>query len=360
MFRKFLFGVVFSVATLFGFHAADSVLAAETHYLDVHAHLWWPRTSAPVPQASRVPYPALQAARNLVQQMDGQGVAVALILPPPQTQANADSSLLDELIEISMLYPGRFRVAGGGDVLNPMIHQIAVGKVTEQDKTAFRKSAETLVKKGIVAFGEMTALHLSFFPQHPFEMTPADHPLFLLLADVSAQYKIPIDLHMEAVSADMPLPAGFGEPNAKVLKENIAGLEHLLAHQPAANIVWQHIGWDNTGHMTPALMRKLLSAHPNLFLALRVEERMQTKGGTPMPHRILDAGGKIAADWLDLMKSFPDRFMIGSDEFFPPPGSPRRWPQSFDETWKILGQLPADLARQIGRDNAQRIYHLVP
>lgn len=180
---------------------------------------------------------------------------------------------------------------------------------------------------------------------------------FLLLAEIGARHGVPIDLHMEAVPAEMALSPGF-RPSDGRLSAHIAPLETLLAHDRAAKVVWQHIGWDNNGHMTVELLRRLLAAHPNLFLALRIEERTRSMGGTPMPNRIVDEAWKLRPEWLALFQAFPDRFVIGTDEFFGIPGQSGRAPQSFEETWRILPELPADLARKIGRDNAVRVYGL--
>jgi predicted TIM-barrel fold metal-dependent hydrolase len=376
------------------YHTVDGVplSVAGPGTIDVHTHLWWPRSgegggqggggpgkgkgSGGPPLGRRRPLHGMgpgggpgragvgggdtiaQAAQNLIAHMDRYGVAKAVILPPPQSPQNADATHLDELLKVAAKYPSRLVVAGGGEVLNPMIHGTPADQASAAVKTTFRTAADKLVRRGVKAFGEMTALHLSFKSGHPFEMVAPDHPLFLVLADLAAQYGIPIDLHMEAVPADMKLPSGFKSPNAGVLKANIAGFERLLAHNRRANIVWQHIGWDNTGHMTPALLRRLLAAHPNLFLALRVEIRGQSLGGQPMPNRIVQEGGKIDPDWLAVIKEFPDRFMIGTDEFFTAAQSQKRWPQSFEETWPLVGRLPPDLASKVGRDNAARVYKL--
>jgi predicted TIM-barrel fold metal-dependent hydrolase len=188
-----------------------------------------------------------------------------------------------------------------------------------------------------------------------------DHPLFLLLADIAARHQLPIDLHMEAVPEKMETPAGFrrlNRNNPPFLEPNIAALERLLAHNRKATIVWQHAGWDNTGQATPQLFRRLLKSHSNLVLALRIEERQLTVGGTPMANRIVDTKGAIRSEWLELLKDFPDRFMIGSDEFIGIPGRTPRRPQSFDETWPLLEQLGGRLAAKIAAKNARRVYGL--
>ena len=71
----------------------------------------------------------------------------------------------------------------------------------------FKERAEELLREGVVGFGEMTAEH--FDGSTPYQYAPADHPLYLMLADIAAEHDVPIDLHMEAVPQDMPLPAGL-------------------------------------------------------------------------------------------------------------------------------------------------------
>ena len=63
-----------------------------------------------------------------------------------------------------------------------------------------------MIKDGALGFGEITALHLSFRRTHPFEETPPDHPLYVLLADIAARLGVPIDIHMEAVSGGTAVP----------------------------------------------------------------------------------------------------------------------------------------------------------
>jgi len=183
---------------------------------------------------------------------------------------------------------------------------------------------------------------------------PARQPL----GDSAAEYDLPIVLHMEAVIKNMPAPSGLSTNNPPYLKENISAFERLLNHNPKTRIVWVHIGWDNTGGKTTHLIRRLLKQHPNLYCALRVEERLQAVGGTPMPDRIVDNNWRIKDEWLHLFKEFPDRFVVGSDEFFGIPGQSPKAPQSFEETWRTINQLPGDLAYKIGRQNVLSIYNL--
>ncbi len=347
------------ITTGIGTVLSEEYTSHNTAFIDVHLHLLGlshSRGSGSSGGSQQKDHEI--AAQNLIEHMDRYGVAKGLIMPPPMTRdvASRASEDYSALLQMSQRYPGRLFVAGGGHNLQPMIHGIAPDEVTKADRAKFEAEAEKLVRDGVKAFGEMTALHLSFSKKHSFHQCAPDHPLYLLLADIAARADIPIDLHMEAVPRDMPLPKGFGERNARTLTANIAGLERLLKHNRKARIVWQHIGWDNTGYMTVDLLRRLLGAHANLYLALRVEERPFTMGGTPMPNRVVDRDGSVRLEWQKLLEDFPDRCVIGTDEFFGVPGVSSRAPQSFEETWRMLDEMPDELADKIGRKNAARIY----
>jgi predicted TIM-barrel fold metal-dependent hydrolase len=215
----------------------------------------------------------------------------------------------------------------------------------------FKERAEDLLRKGAVGFGELSTGHLSLpsSPVKDYEYAPADHPLLLMLADLAAERGVPIDIHMEAVTQTIPLPAGLQQPaNPPQLPENIAAFERLLKHNPRAKIIWAHAGGDFTGYRTPDLCRRLLAAHPNLYMEIKVDPA--SLGKNP----VVAADGKIKPDWLKLFQDFPNQFVIGSDQHYGPnpPTGQARW----QAVVNVLNQLPADLRRKIGMDNALRLY----
>jgi predicted TIM-barrel fold metal-dependent hydrolase len=65
------------------------------------------------------------------------------------------------------------------------------------------------------------------------------------------------------------------------------------------------------------------------------------------------ADGKLSPEWRALVLEFPTRFVIGSDTWVN-----QRW-QYYEELMRgyraWLGDLPVDVARQIGWDNAARL-----
>jgi len=303
------------------------------------------------------------AGDNLVSLMDQYGVAFVLIMPPPQNPDQRASYDYRALLPAVKKHPRRLGLVAGGGTLNPLIQGTDFSRVTSDVRKRFKEQAESLVAAGVKGFGELTAFHLCMSETHHYVASAPDHPLFLLLADIAAQHGLPIDMHMEAVTKESPTPPGLLQScsyNPRTLPATIPAFERLLAHNREAVIVWQHIGWDNTGQMTAKLLRRLLTAHENLYLSLRVEQREQAIGGGPMLNRIVDGSGNIQSEWMKLIVDFSDRVLVGGDEFVGIPGKTPKRPQSFEETWSLLDKLPEPVAAKVGGDNARRIYPLDP
>ena len=311
--------------------ALAAVAPALTPYIDAHTHFDELDLAASIDSALAA--------------LGRQNAAALFLLTPPDTFDHPGHSDADGILPLARAHRGKLVVLGGGGTLNAMVQQVPAGEVGPQIRKQFQDRAEELLREGVGGFGEVTAEH--FAGVTPWQSAPADHPLFLLLAEISARSGAPIDLHMEAVPKAMPLPPGLkSPPNAPRLRENIAGFERLLAHDPRARVIWAHAGADGTGFRTPALCRRLLKSHANLFMELKVDPR------NPGLNPLLE-GGRIQGDWLQLFQDFPDRFIIGSDQHYPEPaGGEQRWQAAV----QLLNQLPAALQRSIGRENVLHIY----
>jgi predicted TIM-barrel fold metal-dependent hydrolase len=277
--------------------------------------------------------------------LERENAAMVFFLPPPDTFDNPKLYDAEVILKAAREHKDKFAVLGGGGSLNPMIHQAVVsGDAGPAVRAKFRKRAEQLVKEGVVGFGEMTCEH--FAGGTPYQYAPADHPLFLLLADIAAKHGKPIVLHMEAVPRAMPLPEELkSPPNPPELHENIAAFERLLAHNKKAKIIWAHAGTDGTGFRTPDLMRRLLQAHANLFMELKLD-------GSPAAKNPPLVDGKAAPDWLKLIQDFPDRFIMGTDQHYPEPPGGQRWRAPV----QFLNSLPDALQPFVAKKNALRIY----
>lgn len=313
-------------------------------FIDTHVHL-----DGKIPGAGSDFEGAMAKA---LKRMDALGVTKSLVMPPPMPAHHPNPYDYEDFLSAIRKHPDRFAFLGGGGSLNPMIQEaLAAGEATDSLRSKFEKRARKIAADGAVGFGEMTAEHFSFNPRHPYESAPPDHPLFLLLADVAAERGLPIDLHMEAVARDgMPMPKRFqSPPNPRSLNENIAGLERLLAHNRKARVVWVHVGWDNTGDRTVELCRELLKRNPNLYMSVKIDD-MSLSQTSPLDH------GRLRPEWLELIKEFPDRFVIGSDSFYSSPRFPFPRPTRGEDLRVFLDKLPPDLARKIAVDNVLSLY----
>jgi predicted TIM-barrel fold metal-dependent hydrolase len=319
---------------------AGEVIPALSPYVDVHTH----------PNPNDLP----GAVKAALQSMRAENAAMLLFLPPPFAPASPNRYGAELIESAEKGHQGKIAFLGGGGTLNVMIEQaVRAGGVSPELKEKFQARAEEILREGAVGFGEMAAEHFATGPGAYYEHAPPDHPLFLLLADISVEHGgVPIDLHMEAVPEAMPLPTGLNSPpNPPRLQANIGAFERLLAHNPRATIVWAHAGCDYTGYRTPQLMRRLLRAHPNLYMQIKVDPAAPGKN-SPFTN---GGSGTIKPQWLQLFRDFPERFVIGSDQHYPQPlNRPQRW----QSVVILLNQLPSDLRRKIGRENAMRIYHL--
>jgi hypothetical protein len=317
-------------------------------YIDAHNHL-----HARLPARLGVVPDYGSAASRALAIMDRLSIKKMIIMPPPFPVGHPARYDIEDLIPVVNRYPDRFVFLGGGGTLNVMIQKaVRDGRIGPKLRKVFKRKALEILSKGALGFGEMTAEHLCLGPRHNHQSAPPDHPLFLLLADIAARYNVPIDIHMEAVPGKMPLPQWFrSPPNPKYLAENIERFERLLAHNRKAKIIWAHVGWDNTGHRTAALIAELLRKHPNLYMSFKISPLDSEAESRP-----IERGIGLKAEWLQVIRRFPDRFIIGSDEFYVSRMAHRIGPPSARSTNKFFSLLPRDLARKIGYENPIRIF----
>lgn len=316
--------------------ASQKPVAALGPYIDVHTHLDETNVSG-----------SMQAA---IDAMPRENLAKIIFMPSPFTLADSNRFDVEQLLAGAKKYPGKIYVLGGGGTLNPLLIEAArTGNAGPGVQKKFKERAEAILAAGAAGFGEMATEH---FPSStPYQHAEADNSLLFLLADIAAQHDVPISLHMEAVPQDMDLPAPLkSPPNPSRLHANIAAFERLLSHNPRAKIVWAHLGWDTTGYRTPELTRRLLEAHPNLFMEIKLDP-LDVEKNSPLAD---GATGKVKPEWLKLFTDFQDRFVIGSDQHYPLSSGEQRW----QAVVTVFNQLPAGVRQRIGTENAIRIYHL--
>jgi hypothetical protein len=303
------------------------------------------------------------ATQTAAAQIDASQMGRMIVMPPPQQNPMFDFA--DFASELKK-FPGKFGFLGGGGILNPMIQ--AGGATGSDARRQFADQAKRIADAGALGFGEIALLHLSMAPNHPFEQVSPDHPLMVQLVEIAGSRNLVIELHMDCVpgEGDVKTPAGFQvPPNPPMLTGNIPAFERLLAHERKARIIWAHGGSDYTGNMTATLVAKLMDAHPNLYMSLRVvPPEAPGEAGLSIKNKVLVQGG-IDGGWLSLFKAHPDRFVLGSDSFFVPAQIPPQAPgalfargnqSKLMAAASLLNALPSDLAKRIGMENPSKLY----
>ena len=334
--------------------------APRTPHVDVHIHL--------VGGQRRL---FAEAMERCVDDMDKFRITKGVVMSPPQAPpGNFDYA--DFLPELRR-HGNRFAFLGGGGTLNPMLHAHRDAEsVTPKVHQDFVDAANRILDAGAAGFGEIAVLHLSLLARHPFEQVSSMHPLLSALAGVADQRKAVIDVHMDPVTAADSMrtpPALKVPPNPPTLAGNIGGFERLLADYPGARIVWAHGGSDFTGNLTPALVGRLMDAHPNLFMSLRPIPPQAATGnpfGLRFYNLILTPSG-IAPEWLALLRRHSDRFVMGSDAFFVSSSANAEGPAAMlsrgtearlTAAGVTLSKLPPDLLAKIATANPARIYRI--
>ena len=145
------------------------------------------------------------------------------------------------------------------------------------------------------------------------------------------------EFHIFGESADLPVMRAVVQLARKHgmflhAHADADAVDRLFAQDPDALIVWAHSGFDD-----PADVQAMLEKHPNLWsdLAFRTEHA---------------TNGQVDPDWGALFKTFPDRFMVGTDTY-----TPERWyfvPEHAQWSRQWMADLPAELAHRIASGNA--------
>jgi len=233
-------------------------------------------------------------------------------------------------LDLARRYPGRIVPFGGGDDVRRLVRSLGSRAWEAQDAAVqeFLARLEALLRDGSLrGIGEIHVNNAaSNIAGSPVYRYPADSALVRRLFELSARYRVPMSVHMDAEPA------------------SVAELERLLASDRGGTLLWAH-----TGHYADvALIRRLLTAHANLFCELSY--RISISGSRSATS--LDDRGRLREEWRQLIEDFPDRFVIGTDLGAPHPPSYRY----YIGFWRgILEQLSPAAAEKLAYVNAERL-----
>jgi len=334
------FGVTIAAAAVLTPASQPRAASAELPVLDAHTHIIGGRNNAFFDEA---------VAAELAM-MGRYHIAKSIVMSPPRGEYYRLNFDYPQFMGAIGRHRDRFAFLGGGGLLNPMVHTIKPSAVTPA------------IKAGAAGFGEMSSLHLSLAPEHGYNFAPADHPLLLLLADIAAAHDVPIDLHNDALLKAEPRPARFaGFQDPPILPATIAPLKRLLQHNPKAEIIWDHGGADQAGDMTAQRVGAMMDRYPNLYMSLK-----PLPPNAPGMNKLFSKHG-LDAGWAAVIARHPDRFFIGSDNFYVPHHiRPDKAPVQFSRhdgekmraIRAFLKLLPAGLTPKIAYANAERLFKL--
>ena len=154
-----------------------------------------------------------------------------------------------------------------------------------QDTTLLRTLDELLATGRFRGIGEISAAH---FPSAGFSETDYDPmgPMMNGILTLARKYRVPVMVHIEWTR----------------LKE----LSSLLEKFHDVPVIWAHGGY------TPLFIaRRMLDRHPNLYYELSA--RTWPRHPRSPDYTILRDGRNVWPEWLALIESKAERFIVGTD-----------------------------------------------
>jgi amidohydrolase family protein len=158
------------------------------------------------------------------------------------------------------------------------------------------------------------------------------------LLSAADRRRVPVMLHWEVYDWDRDWP----------------GFDALYARFPGVTFIWPHAGFASYEQVA-----KVLSSHPNVVVTLSKKEKAPGSISSEEKREMLgepvvNACGRLLAEWRELFMKYPDRFMFATDAH-----KNYRWVRYGEvvEQWRlILGQLPDPVAQALAWRNAERVY----
>lgn len=155
----------------------------------------------------------------------------------------------------------------------------------DQDTTLLATLDSLLASGRFKGIGEISATHFPSpgLPEADYDPTG---PMVQGIMGLARKYGVPVMVHIELTR----------------LRE----LSSLLEAHPDVPVIWAHGGY------TPLfLARRMIERHPNLYYELSA--RTWPRHPRAPDYTILSDGKSVWPEWLELIESKPDRFIIGTD-----------------------------------------------
>jgi len=278
----------------------SSGLQAQTPVADMHLHYKWTQQEVISPAAA-------------IGLLDQENIVMGVVIGTPAELA----------LELGSLAPGRIvsifsPYREGGDW-----HRWAF------DADTVTRARAALASGRYRGIGELHVIG-GFAP--PLEKAVVLQQLMQL----AAEYAVPVMLHTE-----------FSRPDFML---------QLCRQFPDTRILWAHSG----AVLEPDAVAAVLERCSNVWGGLGARDPWRF-----VNNPLTTDDGILLPGWKALLLKYPDRFMVGSDPVWPV-DQLDRWDEA-DSGWQELGrfwafhrgwlaQLPQDVARQIGCENALALF----
>ncbi|MEE2603185.1 MAG: amidohydrolase family protein [Pseudomonadota bacterium] len=181
--------------------------------------------------------------------------------------------------------------------------------------------------------GEILTRHDQLTALTEGETPRANHPALMRVYKLAARYDLPVLLHSNLTSLREETPIFLEE------------LETALSANPQTRFVLAHAGTSGgveerqapLGTLVP-ILRALLSRYAHFYVDLSwsVKDHYLLKNDKP------------ASEWVELIRDYPDRFVLGSDLV----GHFDSMKRLMDDYQPLLDALPQKVAEQLASGNA--------
>ncbi len=164
------------------------------------------------------------------------------------------------------------------------------------------------------------------------EAAKADNQALMRVYRLAAKYDLPVMVHSNITSTRINEPLFMSE------------METAVKMNPKTRFIWAHAGTSLSINRRIHLdflyteISRMIKTYPNLYIDM---------SWSLLDDYLLDDNGKPDPHWVELVKTYPDRFFIGSDVV----GKFDSLPKLMKEFDVFLNALPADVAHQVARDN---------
>lgn len=184
-----------------------------------------------------------------------------------------------------------------------------------------------------VGIGEILTRHDDLSRLTSDEQSRANHPALDPVYTYAADHDLPIWIHSNIGTVNNPNPI-YGEE-----------IKEVLDNHPDTRIVWCHAGYSRnlniTGH--PEYIRDMLKQYPNLWVDL----------SWVLYDDVIAKDGVIGEAWADLIRDYPKRFLIGTDNI----GNFSTYQKNIRKYDLLLADLDAQTGERIAYSN---LYDLLP